>query len=73
MQVYGELQYHIHRSKGSSHRRLPSLRSPLGWVDEDTDGTRHGSFTLRGTTGSQNGRPRLELSEYIESYGRRVT
>lgn len=42
-------------------------------MDEDTDGSRHGSFTLRGTTGSQNGRPRLELSKYIESYGKRVT
>lgn len=35
----------------------------------DTDGTRQGSFILRGITRSQNGRPRLELSEYIESYG----
>lgn len=42
-------------------------------MDEDTDGSRHGSFTLRGTTRSQNGRPRLELSKYIESYGKRVT
>lgn len=42
-------------------------------MDENTDGTRRGSFTLRGTTGSQNGRPRLELSEYSESYRRHVT
>lgn len=32
-------------------------------------GTRRGSFTQRPTTRSQNGRPGLELSEYIESYG----